>query len=58
MNRPRGTSPQAGGGRFAKGDVVFAKPLVDLLSMLGDDYYRPGTSYKNPSLLRKFSFLR
>ena len=46
-----------GGVRFAEGQVIFVQPLVLLFSMLGDDYNRFGTPYKNPSALGKFSFL-
>ena len=48
------------GARWQLGtrDLVFAKPLADLRSILGDDYNRPGTPYKNPSPIRKISFLR
>ena len=42
--------------QLATRDLVFAKPLADLRSILGDDYNRPGTPYKNPII--KISFLR
>ena len=43
---------------FAKGDLFFVKPFVDVFSILSDDYYRPGIPSKNPCNIWKILILR